>query len=646
MANENSLPKETKKKKVKKKGPIRTEALVPIIIVLVLFGLYFKYYFDSHLRYVLQYEATQAHGAEVNVGSLQTNFLAPSLSIYDIQITDKGNPEYNVVQIGEIRLKLIWDALLRGKFVIPESSVLRIQAKTKRNRPGRILPATHSAGGKGKIEKAAEKTLQQLEEKNKSNLLADVFSVAGGTDVTDQLKKMEDQIQSKKKIKALGEELKVKEAEWKKKIDSLPKESELKQLVKKVEGLKINTKSPQAIQQSLKQIDGVYREAKDKYQTIEGAQKALQADMKKYKQAYGNIEKLIQEDVDEISQKLNLPSLDPKEINKMLLGNLVAAQLGSLYKYKNTVRQYMPTKSAAERKKEKEAERAELTPVERAQGVNYHFPKKKSYPHFWLQKAVISSSSKEGQAGDLTGTLANLTNNPRQLGIPTTFDFEGGFPHQKIMDVTGNITIDHTSEEPVERGSVQVGSFPVSKNSLTKSKDLELGYNKADGSSRIEFTLKDQRVQIESQSLFKNVEYYSQAKNAKVVQLLTAVTQGLDNLTLNIKATGSWQNLGLNINSNLGSKLSQAIKAQVSGEINNARKQVEAHIKNLVENEKGKLQNQLDNVEKQLVLSLKGREDAMKSVTQSVENKKKRASQQSIKKIENKAKDLLKKLKF
>lgn len=648
MDNQNNNSKT--KNKHKKKGPIRTEALIPIFIILVLFTLYFKFYFDSHLRYLLQYGATQAHGAEVNIASVNTNFLAPSLSIHNIQVTDKGQPELNIVQIGEIRLQLLWDALLRGKFVIPESSILHIQAKSKRKHPGRILPATKSSGGKGQLETAAneatEKTLNQLEEKNKSNLLADVFSVAGGTNVDDQLKKMEDQIQSEKKIKALREELKNKETQWKQKIDELPKESELKQLVKKIEGLKIDTKNPQTIQQSIKQIDSVYQEAKIKYKTIEDAQKTLKTDINQYKSEYSQLEKLVQEDINHIARKLNLPSLDPKEINQMLLGNLIASQLKGFYRYKNVVREYMPTKSAAERKKEKDEEKAELTPVERAQGVNYHFPKKKSYPKFWLKKAEISSTSEQGQAGDLSGTLANLTDNPRHLGIPTTFDFKGGFPHQKIMNVTGNITIDHTTEIPKEKGELKVGSYPISNKSLTKSEDVELGYNKADGSSRIGFILKNHQLEIDSQSLFKNVEYYSQAKNPKVAQLLSGVTQGLDDLTLNIKATGSWQDLNLNINSNLGRKLSEAIKNQISGEINKARKQVEQKVRSLVDGEKNKIKSQLAEVEKKLGVSLKSREEAMQSVTKTVENKKKQATQKGLKNIENKAKDLLKKIKF
>ncbi len=634
-----------KEKKVKKKGPIRVEALIPLTLVILLFGLYFKFYFDAHLRYGLAYAGTQANGAEVNISSLRTNFLAPSISIYDIQVTNKNKPEFNIVRVGKITLALKWDALLRGKFVIPESSVEKIQANAKRQRPGRVLPPESSSSqAKGEVAKAAEKTIDQLKKKNEENLLSDVFAVVGGTDVKDQLKNMEGQIESKKKMQALEKELKGKEQEWKKKIDELPDESEMKQLVKKVEGLKIDTKNPAAIKASLKKVDAVYKEARQKYKTIDAAKKALKADMNKYQSEYKQIEKMVQNDIDGITKKLNIPSLDPKEINKMLLGNLIASQIGGLYKYKNLAREYMPTKSADQRKKDKEAK--QLTPVERAVGVNYRFPKKKSYPRFWLQKATISSSSKEGESGDLEGTLQNFTNNPRHLGLPMTFDFKGGFPHQKIMGVVGNIVVDHTTDQPMEKGTVKIGSFPVTKNTLTKSDDVELGYNKAEGSSAIEFTMQNESVQLLAKSLFQEVEYYSEAKDPNVARLLTGVTHGLSDLTLNVRAKGSWDDLSLHINSNLGQKIANAIKGQISAEINRARAQVEQHVRGLVGKEKGKLQGQLGDLEKKLGVSLKGREDAVKSVEQAVDKKKKDAKKQGTKKLEEKAKDLLKGIKF
>jgi uncharacterized protein (TIGR03545 family) len=643
----NSAAKSPTPKKVKNKGPIRFEAIVPICIILILIGTYFKYFFDSHLKKAIEFGATYAHGAEVNVGELRTLFLEPSLCIRNIEVTDKSEPQLNIIQIGEIKLELMWDALLRGKFVIPEASILGIQAKSPRKRPGKVRPPKESKG-KSAVTLAAEETLNELQQKNESNVLGNVFALAGGSNYQDQLKTLEGEVRSQAKIKALNDELKLKEQEWKKRIDDLPDESEIKQLGKKIEGLKIDTSSPQAIQASIKEVDQVFKEARVKYKDLESTKKLLDQDLKNYRNEYKGLEALIKQDIEGLANKLNIPSLDPNEINKMLLGSLVANQLGGLLKYQDMAREFMPSKYGSPK-----SERKELTPRERAQGVNYTFTKAKSYPRFWLKKAKISSISGQGEAGDMEGQLLNVTNNPRHLGLPATFDFKGGFPKPQILDVQGNITIDHTTNEPTEHGFVSVGSFPVKKNTLTQSKDVSLGYNSAKGSSRIDFNMKDRQIEINSRSVFTELDYFVTATDKNVERLLTNVTKDLDNLDLNIKAQGAWNKLRLNINSNLGDRLVRAIKGQIEAEIKKARQQVEQHVQGLIAGERAKLDKELGQLEQKLGVSLKSREDAVKSVEQTADNKKKEVKKEQQQKIDkakdevkDKAKKLLKGVKF
>ncbi len=61
--------KDTKEVKTpKKKGPIRFEAIIPVLVLSLLTFAYFSYYFDRHLKSLIEYVGTQGNGAEVNVG--------------------------------------------------------------------------------------------------------------------------------------------------------------------------------------------------------------------------------------------------------------------------------------------------------------------------------------------------------------------------------------------------------------------------------------------------------------------------------------------------------------------------------------------------------------------------------------------------
>ena len=155
------------------------------------------------------------------------------------------------------------------------------------------------------------------------------------------------------------------------------------------------------------------------------------------------------------------------------------------------------------------------------------------------------------------------------------------------------------------------------------------------------------------------------ATDKNVKRLLENVVGDLKKLDLNVRAKGSWSNLSLNINSNLGTKLANAIKAQISGEIKKARKQVEDHVRGLVNKEKGKLQGEFKKLENELGVSLKSREDAVKSikttadkkvndaknkVSSSVKSKqnegKKKGKAKAKSKAKKKLKNLFKKIKF
>ena len=102
----------------KTKGPVRFEAIIPALIIGGLIYSYFALFFDSHLRHLIEFTGTHIYGAEVNIQDINTSFWRGSFELRGLQITDKEQPERNLVQINKIRFGLLWHALLRAKFVV------------------------------------------------------------------------------------------------------------------------------------------------------------------------------------------------------------------------------------------------------------------------------------------------------------------------------------------------------------------------------------------------------------------------------------------------------------------------------------------------------------------------------------------------
>ena len=69
---------------------IRLEAVLPITILIIILTLYFKFFFDLHVRKGLEWGLTKALGVEVDIENFETKFSDLSLKIQNIEITDSN----------------------------------------------------------------------------------------------------------------------------------------------------------------------------------------------------------------------------------------------------------------------------------------------------------------------------------------------------------------------------------------------------------------------------------------------------------------------------------------------------------------------------------------------------------------------------
>jgi len=117
-------------------GPIRHGAVVPTLILALICFAFFKFVLDYGIKRGVEWGVSHAQGAEVDVGSVHTSFLRGSFTLNNLQITNKEDPTQNVLQIGQIRFALSWDALLRLKFVITDAGIDGIALYTPRRSRG------------------------------------------------------------------------------------------------------------------------------------------------------------------------------------------------------------------------------------------------------------------------------------------------------------------------------------------------------------------------------------------------------------------------------------------------------------------------------------------------------------------------------
>ncbi|HEY8278479.1 MAG TPA: TIGR03545 family protein [Bdellovibrionota bacterium] len=572
----------------KPKGPIRTGALVPSLIFLGLIYAYFFFFFDGYLRRGIEFAATRVHGAEVDVARVHTSFLKATFQLTGLEVTDKEKPERNLFQVGEIRFAALWDALLRGKVAIEEASVLDVQAYTPRKSPGYVLPPPPPSTP-GLLAKAQEQILAQTRAHFNQNFLGDIADVAAGTDPKAKLKEIQGNLKTEARAKELEKELEAKQAEWKKRAAELPKAADIQALESKIKALDLSGKNPLELANNLKKAKDIVAEAQGKVKQVEVAQSQLTGDIQKYNNSIADLQRFAQQDVADLQKQLQIPSLDPKEFSRQLFMAQVEKRLGSVRKYIEIARKYMPAKGATTKEKSEE-----LLPPARGVGRTYHFPITKGYPLFWLKQAKVSSEISQSEwAGKVWGGLSDLTSSPSQLGRPTKLHIAGDFPKQNIHGLDLQAVIDHTGEQAKETIKASVAAFPVTDQKFSDSADVKLGVKRATAATSMNGSLVNQSMNLDLSGRLEKPEFEFDAKSPIVKEVLGAALKGLPAVTMRAVVTGSWDKFDIWIDSNLGSELSKGFQKQLQAKLGDAQAKLSSLVNDKIGPSKKKLQDLL-----------------------------------------------------
>lgn len=578
--------------KQKKKGPIRFEAIVPFGIVCAATGVYFSLFFDGHLRRGVEWAATEANGAEVNVGSLKTNFLSGAFSMGQIQVTDPSAPAKNRVQIGEVKFKFLWDALLRAKFVIDIASVNGIELNTPRKSPGYLVPpSTNSMSGR---------LMSYAKDRLSKTSLGDVAKVLEGVNPLDGLKEIQGSLKSLAKVEATRAELDKKEKEWGQTLATLPNEKDLASVRARLTAISTGGGSnPAELAQRVSSVKSLIQESETKIASVKSVGDKLTADVNGFSGAVKEIEAMIAQDRADLEKRLRLPSIDAKSLGEQLFGQQVLSRVADVQRYSEMGRRYLAAK-----KKDPEEE---VKPA-RGKGRDYHFPVTTGYPKFWLKKAEISSKGDySALGGDVSGEIRDVTSSPAQLGRPTVAILKGDFAKQNIRSVEAKLTLDHTKDVAVDSIQAKVGSFPVERQMLTESDSLKLGFAKAVGSASLEAQLKGDEFVFGLGSAFEQVSYDVQAQSKLLEQILQGVVKEVPRVTLQAKVSGKLDQPEIAIDSNLASALGRGFEKQLQAKLAEARKAVDELIQKQVGEPKRQLLARYEAARAQLTAQVESR---------------------------------------
>ena len=623
-----------KEMKKKKKGPIRYEAIIPVAILSLLTFLYFSFYFDYHMKKVIEYVGTQANGAEVNIDGVRTSFVRGSFDLDRLQVTDPEKPSHNSIEIGNMHFQYLWDALLRMKFVVEDASINNIQLMKPRTSPGKVLPPEPAKPSK--VEEIQNEVMAQVKNKYGANMLGDALALLEGGDYEDQIQKIRETLKSETRVQAMISDVNQKKEFWDGKVKELSDTSKIKEVESTLQAVK-EEKNFLKQAQGVKKLTDLLKDVQNQYKEIEESSKKLQSEVKAVSNYPKELQALVNEDIASLKNRFSVPQLDFKDMAMHLFAGEFAEYIAKARKYQALAEQYLPEK------KEKE----EVVPPKRSEGKNYQFPVTAGYPLFWLKRAAISSKgTADSYSGQVSGELTNVTTSPKQIKKPVVLDMKGDFPTANIMGVKAMLTADFTRDIGRQTALIQVNSFNVSEKLFVNDEKMKFGFKEAVGTTTINATLEEQKIKMNWHSSLMKPTFLVETSNKIAKEMLGNILNSIPVITINGDASGSFRNFDMNITSNLGTELGQGFSREIGAKVTEAQNKISSLVEDKINKPKAQLMaaisgnnqnaSQLNNIQD----LYKKNEDRIKS---EIEKLKKGGGSEDLK---EKGKKLLKGIKF
>lgn len=644
-------------------GPIRWNAIIPFLIFLVLANTYFYFFFDAHMKTAIEWVGYKALGTELNIQKFKSSFLDGKVELSKIEVTHAIQPQFNSIELANIRFALNWGALLRLKFVIDEMAVEGVQFMSERASVGKVAPPDPASPDKPSFtQQLSDKAMNKLEKDNQSNVLSDVsvFLKTGNFDT--QIKNLESELISKKMLEEMNKKWSAKKTDWDVKIKSLPTSAEMNTFKTRFEAIKSKDfKTPQELDASVKQFDALIKDVDSKSKQIQEVKYQLDTDLKSLDDDYKSIDSQVKKDVDTLKSRFKIPKIDAASFAKSLFLSYLAPMMNKLDHYKKLAEKYLPPKYANKisGKKDMTAETANsstIQPHPRADGTTYEFPVTNGFPLFWIKKISLSSTSNaNADYGDFSGLIENITSNQRQINKLTTLNINGSFKKMNVSGIKINAELNNLKDQPEVNFIFNVGAFQMLNLELLKSSDSEISIPQATASfasSGKTVGFKDYDLKMKTD--FSEVAFKTTATDKTVAAVLADTLNVINQFNVEASAKGQLNDLNLDIRSSLGTDLQRSFENLLKNKITEANAKLQLAVNAELDKLKSQLTGQTDAIKNQangeVAKVQKQVDDQKKQVDEKINAAKKDFEKQAQKQLQDAGQkaveDLKKKLGF
>ncbi len=529
---------------------MRRSYLLPRLTLLALVWAFSFFAFDPLLKWGMIKGIEKGAKASVEIASLHTTFLPPSLKLTGFALADSKNEYRNLVEFSELSFSAEGKPLLEKKLVVDNASLSGLRLGTARKTSGR-LP----------LVKEAPSELVEGFKKESADFALDRTADAKAGAVKDY-KVDPSELESVKLAKQLEES-------YQKDYKDISARVDIKKYQDDLDALKVrygDAKGEGNFVKQAKDYAAITRDVKKLIADFKKNKEDAEAALAKAKDSFKAVDEARKKDVASVMSRMKLPSMDAQSIARMLAGPAIAEKTATGMKWLNLARKYMPSQDKGAQKSE--ARRGRVV----------YFPKTESYPVFLVRRLSVSGELGTEDPLEYKGEIDGLTTQPKIYGKPMTAAIKGAKGARRL-DL--KCSLDASGAEIRTESALLYSGMAARQLQLGSPSSFMLDITGATGSFEGSLKTAGENLDGKASMRLTGAVFKPDAGAIKAAPLRSAVESsfaGLNSAVIETGISGTIKSPKLAISTDLANALAKAFSGAAGAEVKKAQEEAQRKI--------------------------------------------------------------------
>jgi uncharacterized protein (TIGR03545 family) len=560
----------------------RWKAIGPLILFLAIIAVLVILFAEPVARDTTEEVSTQMLGTQVDVGKLNLHPTEPAVDLDALQVADPFNPNRNLIEAAQIRLKLNAEALAEKKVVVERFALNGMRFGTTRKTPARPVK------GNGFAPQLLRSVRQWTQQFNVPLLKLTPI------DTIKQLVLNPTQLATVKQAQALvGRTDSTRQAleqgfrslNIQGTVDSARAlAARLAATDPKKLGLQGTKDAIESVQQTLRQLD-------DAKKRVEGVERGVKNGVQVLGAGVQSLDSARRRDYAFAKSLLKLPSFEAPDIGKAFFGKVSIDRVQQALYWAQLAQHYMPPGLLP---------RQEPGPKRlRMAGTTVQFPKEHHYPDFLLQVGQLDFAI-EGDnplKGAYQAVVRGVTTTPALYGRPMTLSASRRAAGSSIAGIDVNAVIDHVTPNTRDSVAAQLAGVKLPAFDLP---GMPFRVAPGVGAVKLNFALRRDQLAARWAIASNRVSWTADTSARRfndIERVVWRVVSGLNDLKVDARVSGSIRNPNLSVSSNLDEAIASRLKAVIGEEVAKAERLARAKVDSLVQNKVEPLKQRIASVQ-------------------------------------------------